>query len=812
MKNVVVVVAVSVALTTVARTAGWENISDGRQEFPVTKVVWSADSASLTVDKLDGAEGTVSIGTDGVISVHKANGKGRIVVRGTPFKVAQGQAVRLMADVSVEADDYLASKGYVCAAEPGKPFERTDRVGGKWFNAGGEAMYRMVNTAPGMTYRKYNHAVSQTGCLVPAIIIEGAPSKSVWKGFIAEGLTTAQERWEAFLKERKVPDRRDEMMALDKFDRAIADDANHYAEIRTVDSKSVLFVDGKPEVPMVYKESHMFFPAEDQIVYAGAPLHRGGVRIGVIETSLALDCGDTSAFWSKDGYKARQAALRIRDEMRVAHDAVIILSISVNAYPEFTAEHPDETWRKEDGSVVYGSYGSADEEYDSGGDLFSEKKRWPWVSYSSEVYRDAVIKNLAALWAELTRMGLSKRIIGFHFSGYHDGQFAMPFPDYSLCAKREYERYCAEGNEGKAFEYFSLQTGFRVQEHFARAMKKLAGKPTIVVRWCMLPFFGTSGTYDITSFAHSDAIDIICPQPTYVQRSPGLGQGWRLPTATFHDHKKMMWMEFDLRTYAAYETWGRSVTACKGLNQAEDVEMWRTIHRKHAGMVMAQNMGWWYYDMAGGWYHPKEIADEICSVYRYREAQLSERTRDWHPDAVVVISEYELSLYNRPGHSKVPNAAAMVLPQWPNLSMSGCPYDIRLVEDFIENPTLFKRYKAAALVGFVYPTDAQQKLMKSFDEAGVKHFTVTKPYSSRYFHDFVVAAGGYAASEPGIQIDMNGNFISLHAMKTEVREIVLPFPCQVVNVLNGAVEATENGKLRVDMSAGETCWFRLLSR
>lgn len=812
MKRVVAGMAAVMVLTAVARTAGWENVNRNRQEFPITTVVWSANPALLIAEKLDGAEGKVSISADGIIAIDKTNGKGRIVVRGAPFKVATNQAVRLLADVSVTADDYLASKGYVCAVEPGKPFERKDHVGGKWFNAGGEAMYRMVNTAPGMTYRKYNHAVSQTGLLVPAIVVEGAPCKSVWKGFLAEDLTTAQISWEAFLKERKVPDRKDEMMELDEFERMIASDADHYAEIRTVDSKSVLFVDGKPAVPMVYKESHMFFPAEDQIVYAGAPLHRGGVRIGIVETSFALDCGDTLAFWRKDGYDVTRAALRIRDEMRVAHDSVILLSISVNAYPEFTAEHPEEMWRKEDGSVVYGSYGSADEEYDSGGDLFTEKKRWPWVSYSSEVYRNAVVKNLAALWAELKRMGLSKRIIGFHFSGYHDGQFAMPFPDYSTCAKREYEKFRAEGNEGKAFEYFSLQTGFRVQEYFARKMKTLAGKPTIVARWCMLPFFGTSGTYDITSFVHSDAIDVICPQPTYVQRSPGLGQGWRLPTATFHDHRKMMWMEFDLRTYAAYETWGRSVTACKGLNQAEDVEMWRTIHRKHAGMLMAQNMGWWYYDMAGGWYYPQEIAEEVCSVYRYREAHLSERTRTWHPDAVVVVSEYELSLYNRPGYPKVPNAAAMVLPQWPNLSMSGCPYDIRLVEDFIENPALVKCYKAAALVGFAYPTEVQQKLMKSFDEAGVKHFTVTKTYSARHFHDFVVSAGGYAASEPGIQIDMNGNFMSVHALKTEIREIVLPFPCQVINVFNGAVEATKDGKLCVDMSSGETCWFQLLNR
>jgi len=35
--------------------------------------------------------------------------------------------------------------------------------------------------------------------------------------------------------------------------------------------------------------------------------------------------------------------------------------------------------------------------------------------------------------------------------------------------------------------------------------------------------------------------------------------------------------------------------------------------------------------------------------------------------------------------------------------------------------------------------------------------------------------------------------------------------CQVINVFNGAVETTKDGELRIDMSAGETCWFQLLS-
>ena len=174
------------------------------------------------------------------------------------------------------------------------------------------------------------------------------------------------------------------------FEAALAADIDHTAEIRTVAGRSVLFVDGIPTSPILYKESHMFFPPTNYLTYAGRPLHDAGVKVGVIELCFARNPG----FWSKNGFDVGGAVDRVRRTMRVAGPQVFLLALNLNPYPEFSAEHPDEVWIREDGSVARGTFGSVSADYDSCGNYGGAKKTWPWVSYASPAYRRAVMENI----------------------------------------------------------------------------------------------------------------------------------------------------------------------------------------------------------------------------------------------------------------------------------------------------------------------------------------------------------------------------------------------------------------------------------
>ena len=115
------------------------------------------------------------------------------------------------------------------------------------------------------------------------------------------------------------------------------------------------------------------------------------------------------------------------------------------------------------------------------------------------------------------------------------------------------------------------------------------------------------------------------------------------------------------------------------------------------------------------------------------------------------------------------------------------------------------------LGAFLVPDARQKSLMAKLDEWGVKSFVIQPvAYSPEVFNGFVKDAGGYVAMRPGVaQVDMNGDFVSVHCIVPGRHEFRLPFPAKVVNVKSGLEEKTVDGVLPLEMSAGETCWFRL---
>ena len=794
-------------------TAGWENVNPRRSEFPPVKVVWTAPKDGFVIRRDGGAEGEVTV-EDGAIRIRKTNGKGLISVSAPAFAAAKGKPLRLFADVSARTETPDATVGYLCAHGAIRELLPVDPITAKVFSKGGNAyMRKLVNSAPGMTYRKYAHFVPTVDPVTPVIVVKGAPSESVWRNWTAEKLDAAQGAWNEHWHRLSAQDRSDDKLEIGAFESALAADVEHSAQIATKDGCSRLLVDGKETPAFAYKVS-----GRDGAQYSGKPLQPYGVKIGCIVLALG-ELPGRRAPWNEGGFDVQMAVQDIRDKMRFGNESCFILALNCSAYPAFTeVEHPDETWRRKDGSVVRGNSGSAiPDEYNDGGKLDRGDRRWPWVSYASPSWRNAIKDITAKLVAELKRTGLSKRIIGVHFCGYHDGQFASPVEDHSPYAKAEYRKYLAErglkvGDPGAEYSCFARQLGYFALEDFSREAKRLFGKPIIAVRWSMRPLGGKNDSaYDIDSFIRSDSVDVIVPQPTYAQRQPALGQGVRLPCQTLHRHGKMMWYEFDLRTYAALERWAQSVVDAKGLGTAEDLAMWQTVFRKHAGIMLAQRMGWWLYDMAGGWCYPDEIARDCGEVFAFCREMLKVKPDPWHPEAALVVDEMAMASYNTPDGPKVEKVGNLLMGEWPRVAISGAPYDFYLAEDVYDDPSVMKRYKAVALCAFLHPTARQTAFMEKLTAFGVKTFVVEPTgYSPEFFHGFVKDAGGYVAVKPGVmQVDMNGDFISCHCIVPGRYDFRLPFPAKVVNVKSGLEEKTEAGVLPIEMSAGETCWFRI---
>ena len=690
-----------------APTPGWENVNPERREVAPAKILWEAsfskESGGFALEKRNGAEGRMTV-TRGCLEVEKTNADGYLVVTAVPFTAPTGTPVRIFADVSVEDGDYLYSQAFLRGYGKREDLTPCWDLDTRYFSRGGqEEMFGAVNSAPGMTYRKYAHARTDSGgCVTPALILSGRPFRLSCRRWVAEDLDAADMEWKGYFEARAARDHGGERMDDGEFSRKIAADSEHTARLAKVDGVTRLLIDGKPSVPVAYRAKGSFGADAFMETFAGGPLAAQGVNLFVKGIGMGGDRRKARRYWSRDGFDAAGAVKDIRNAMRLAPDGLFLLSISCNAYPGFTLEeHPDEVWRKADGSIVCGTYGSCVSTYADMG--IKATNRWPWVSYASPSWRAAVKSNIAALLGELRRTGLTKRIVGVHLSGYHDGQFYSPYEDHSDCAKAEYEAYLKENPppECRDYAYFSKLLGFKAQEDFARTFKRILGKDAIAIRWCMSPF---CGGLDLTPFVQSDAIDICVPQPTYELRRPGMSSEMKLPFSSFDLHCKMYWNEFDLRTYGALETWAEPGAVCtKGLGQSDDFPMWCTVYRKHAGMMMARRTGYWFYDMGGGWYTPAEIAADIGKVVRTQGRLLSRKPSAWRPDVAIVCDEAGLGAdagepWN--GDANHPFTLQLMRSQMMLVAASGVPYRFYLAEDVVRDPGIVKDCRLVAFAMF----------------------------------------------------------------------------------------------------------------
>jgi hypothetical protein len=537
----------------------------------------------------------------------------------------------------------------------------------------------------------------------------------------------------------------------------------------------------------------------------------------------------------------------VKDFMRTAPRSIFFLTIRCDAYPEYADEHPSEKWIRPDGSVVYGSCSQGQKK------ALAKPPRntWPWVSNHSLVWRADIKRLMTEFVSELKRTGLAKRIVGVHLAGYHDGQFAVPVADFSKPALEAFKRwqkarfgkvrwdviptypedreFLVPGEEEAqiAYQKFLKWGPMEMQEDFAAHLKKEFGKPIVVGRWCMNPFGGSiMATLDFVPFVNSRWLDFLVAQPAYHRRAPGVGCGLRVPLASFRAHGKMFLNEFDLRTWH-----GRSgATEARGifLSEATDLPMWKTVHRRLAGQMLANRTGWWYFDMSDNWFDEPDIQADIASVRKTAADLVARPVGNWCPSVAVVLDEEGMMLRNRVGRSLSWREVRNTAEQLQTLAGASVPYDMLVAEDLLSGNVKAERYKALVMAGFYQIGDRRAKLISSLKARGIKLLfladsgacggadackgseMISEPggLDQVRFNSFVRDAGGYVPAPAGLQVDMNGDFVSIHCLKGGRYDFRLPFVSDVRNLKTG-VNRSSVGTLTMDMTGGETRWYSI---
>ncbi|MBR2838633.1 MAG: hypothetical protein IKE55_07620 [Kiritimatiellae bacterium] len=905
------------------------------------KVYWRVPATGMEsafdVRKCDGAEGTVSF-ADGAITVEKSNSVGYILIEAKEgISAPAGLRLRNVAEAEVvegDADDAIGFLRVLGRERVLHACIDLDLV--PTFIGGGPQTGYLIPMPPGMSQRKLSGYVVRPGDadLHPALVVAGAPSKSVWRSWTVEDYDEAGARWNATEKARpRTLPPADVPTPEAALDGMLAADVDHEARVVADAGGARLLVDGKPVYPALYKCCHGTSHGSTAFNFRG--MSGAGVNIDVVGIKFGRAKDARRGFWTVDGFELKRAVEQFRWEVSLAPTNYFVLSLETIPYPEFASEHPDEIWRTWDGKIVGSCRGS------SWSVAYDPEKPLPegcnaWVSMMSPSWRRELKRHLADLLAELKRTGLSKRLIGVHFAGFHDNQFAMHHPDYSepsAAAFRAYLRergleapadmtppvfpadkpYLEPGKDDLAihFNQYLHRTAFRMQEEFARHVRKCLGKNVVTIRWCMGPFSGySSGSYDIGAFTRSRDVDVLVAQPEYTRRRPSLPIACTVPLASFNRRGKIYLDEFDLRTYGRVAA---DEISQQGLSNADNPMAWRSLHRKLTGLLVSQRQGWWYYDIFAGFFDPPEIRADIAGTVADATRLAAGPFPSWRPSVAVVVDEDGRLLHNPLSSYDCRSDCYAYGEQLHVMAASGVPFDVWLAEDAMCEPSPLADRKVVVLAGF-YAIDARRRRFverlrekgctvvylsgtacaggaesigfkpvfrpepschELVPEKGVNLRLASRHHSeaqrwmlklgggdyyrhynpsgfsveeaagvsalARYRDDGKVAiaarrdggvpsvyvaegtgltpellnlltrrAGGYVPLAPRIaQVDMSGEFVSLHALRNGRVDFLLPFPARVVNMKTGKEMPTGGGRLAFDVLAGETCWFAL---
>ena len=723
-----------------AATPGW---ASGTPAAVVPEqVLWQEDfsggKSGLNIEFRNGAQGRVDIVSSPVtpgkkaLKIVKSNQQGYILITSKRLlQSAPGTELQSVIHVhGVNANPEYAV-GYLRMFGKKEDLSYFKKLDGR--GPGGPKMQYITNSPANCTERKLAHLLvtPATGNLItPALVVAGTPSESYWENWYIEDFKAAKTAFAQRITASGNSFPAGVPVAENEFRTMLKQDVQHTAEVKAVNGVSRLLVDGKITAPVFF------------IPWAGKAgresvnsreMQQSGVDMQFIIIQFGAN-PKRPGFWTEKGFDVAGAVAKIRHAMRCAPEAKFLLTLTINPYAGFYQKYPTEIWKMADGRTVFGHGTHIPNPLPA---KMDPARHWPWISIHSEIWRREVKKHIAALIAALQSEQLDKRIIGVHFTGFHDNQFGTRQLDYSIPAAAGFrkflrQKYGTVGNLQAAWKshapesfeavmpgqfgkklflspakephlidwfYFQKTGAMALQEELAGFVKACFGKKIIVIRYCMGAFGATLNcAYDVGYFLNCKNVDAMIVQPAYSRRTPGVSIGLRAPVASFHHHGKLFVNDFDLRTYAALSG-KESELRMLGLSCALNDTMWHSIIHKMAGQMIANNMAYRYLDMANGWFSPPEIIRSIKEVTAAHEKSVNGQVPQSVATAAVVIDEAGMMLRNFPAHYYNYGENFNLGGQLQSLAASGVPLDGWLLEDLLKNPELAAKYRVLIFAG-----------------------------------------------------------------------------------------------------------------
>jgi hypothetical protein len=627
------------------------------------------------------------------------------------------------------------------------------------------------------------------------IISIGNPHTIWWDDICLEYREKADQRFKKEIAYRPTP-LKNSFISKNKLQKIIKLDKNHESWLEKRNGNTRLIIDGKVVVPSVYKKTDKMTKENSS---AGI-LSKYNQNLGVTSIDFSKELWKT-----KDKYDLSSAIAKVEHAMREAPNMLFIITFKLNPYPGFAEDYPNEIWLNKNKQK-----GSGHSIHILNWGIKPANGHHYWSSYFSQIYQNGIKIGIKKIILALKAKGYLKRVIGFHISGGHDGQFALRRMDYSLPAEKAFRKWLkkkygtieklskAWGKQINAFNsinapvfpkkgiFYNPTTDrafvdfhkfqklelFAIQNRFAACIKKYAGKRVITLHWCMEPYGGVQhGAHYIDDFLASKNMDILVAHQEYLKRLPGTTFSFHMPLGAFNKNKKLMFSEIDLRTYITGDgMYRRSVFGPGYRSRVESFASWQSTVRRMIGEMIAKNQGYWFYEIANGTFADEALAKDIEDISNIYKKLINKKSKSVAKAAVIY--DQESMFWTQLPHMRWHNL--MIFNSYDQLSIlsySGVPFDVFTMKHIQNNPEIIKKYRLFLFLNAHYIDQQKQDFISSHLKCNENYLVFLSGAGNIFPENGLLKTTGFNAKYDDRTLDQ---FIIPQANNSPFKQLPLP--------------------------------------
>lgn len=532
-------------------------------------------------------------------------------------------------------------------------------------------------------------------------------------------------------KPRYDPPTPETLMPLADAEKVLSSRPRATAEVRKVDTRPRLFVDGKETVPLFYKSPSAYKLQRAQF----KDFEKAGVHVYFIPYFLGRGIYQTlpiGGWLGKDKTDFSELTDILWQVLRADPHGYIMLDLYTDPYVDWGAEHPDDVVTNEKGQkaiVTAHDLRWGGQPQKSTG-AYAERYG---QSYVSAQLRQDTAKVLSEMDEYIKNSLPGKAVIGFYLDGGDDSQMfywgdrTRQLTDYSKAGVTAWRnwlqaRYADNAALQKAwnrndvtFETAEVPSGERrlkstffldpqteqdiidynrfhsegtvdTRNIYAETLRKAHGTPIVIGGYYSGPTVGVPSHRATGYQLESGQMDLLTSVTGYfATRLPGgpgkAHQAWN--SLSLHDTIGVAEEDFRSWKTTPLGSYTNPETGYQFLARVESADESNAIIRRDTGHMLANGQGAWWYDMDGGWFNDPSIMKAIKESTDAFQKDFADNSAP-RADVAVFVDEYSLDCINNQNTWTYQNALSEQIRQ---MNSSGVPYHLYLQSD-IDNPDL----------------------------------------------------------------------------------------------------------------------------